>query len=125
MGTFVSPKGQRPLRLFPAYSSYSNALFHALPSNYRFCEYTERLQKTFLIKNPKNIAKQVRDPNKWVTCVGCTKVFGKNGYARSARRHWKESTSCGSMAAIIYLDREHEHYNLVVGGSGYFIGAKN
>jgi hypothetical protein len=75
--------------------------------------------------NASNIAKQALDPKKWVTCVGCAKVFSKPHYSRDASKHWKESTSCGRTAAIIYNNRQHAQYNLVVGGSGYFLGEKN
>ena len=41
-------------------------------------------------------------PKKWVTCVGCDKVFTKHHYSAAASRHWKKSKSCGSTVAIIY-----------------------
>jgi len=75
--------------------------------------------------NASNIAKQALDPKKWVTCVGCAKVFCKQNYSKTASKHWKESTSCGRTEAIIYKNRQHQQYNLVVGRSGYFLGKKN
>ena len=72
-----------------------------------------------------SMAKQALDPQKWVTCVGCAKIFTKRRYIRGMSVHCKASKSCARAAALIYNNPMHPQRNLVVGRNGYLLGEKN
>ena len=61
-----------------------------------------------------SLAAHAVDPQEWMTCVACPKIWPKSNKRKAIPTHLRLSKDCARKVAIIHNNPEDEQYNEVV-----------